>query len=111
MKNPKPPGKKLVKRLSFRAKYLILTSVSILLIGSGLAILCEAAIMRYDKEPFLRWFLTGTYAYILVMTGVLLLQNATRYRILIDARKISRREIKRAKMGVRKVVVRKAVEE
>jgi hypothetical protein len=96
LKPEKPPGKKLVKRMSLRTKYWLLGTASALMIGSGLSILCEAAFMKFSGEPTIRWFLTGSYAFILIIGGLGLMQTATRFRTMIDVRREVRRAIKKA---------------
>lgn len=96
LKSEKPPGKKLIKRMSLRTKYWLLGATSAVLIGSGLAVLCEAAFMKFSGEPTIRWFLTGTYAYILIIGGLGLMQHATRFRTMLDVRREIRRSLKKA---------------
>ncbi len=92
----KPPGKRLLKNMTMAQKYWILGGVSALLIGTGLAVLCEASLLRFSGEPFVRWFFAGVFAFILIIGGLGLLQISTRYRTLMEVRRMMQREIKKS---------------
>lgn len=97
MANPaKPPGKRLIKQMSTRTKWLILAPVSLLLIGAGLCVFSEAAHLKHTGQPFRQWFLIGTYSLILINGGISLFGQAVRYRIAIDYRKFVRRQLRKA---------------
>ena len=95
MKETKPPGKKLVKRMSLRTKYWLLTIAGFVFIGGGLPILAESIYLKNTQQPFARWALMGCYAFILIFTGLAALQAGIRFRILIDVRREIRRNLKR----------------
>jgi hypothetical protein len=96
MANPgKPPGQRLVNRMSARTKWLLLAPAGLLLIGAGLCVLVGAGIEMNTGAPFMRWFIKGTYSLILVNGGISIFGTAIRFRVMIDTRQIIRQEIKR----------------
>jgi hypothetical protein len=107
MPNPaKPPGKRLIKRMSTRTKWLILSPISLLLIGAGLCIFSEAANLKHTGAPFRQWFLIGTYSLIMINGGLALFGQAVRLRVAIDYRRFVRRQLKKElkeRMAKRKI--------
>ena len=96
MANPsKPPGQRLVKRMSARTKWLIMAPAGLLLIGFGLCVFAGAGYDMHAGAPFMRWFLRGTYSLILVNGGLCIFGSAIRFRAMIDTRQIIRQELKR----------------
>lgn len=95
IKDKKPPGQRIVKRMSLRTKYWLMGGAAAFCIGSGLSIFGEAVMMREHQDPFIRWFLTGSYAFILIIGGLGLLEISTRYRVMIDVRKEMRRMVRK----------------
>ncbi|WP_019987726.1 hypothetical protein [Rudanella lutea] len=91
----KPPGKRVIKRMSTRTKWLLLSVVSLLVIGAGLCIFSEAAHLKHSGQPTGQWVLLGTYSLILINGGLCLLGQAIRFRVMMDTRRIVRREIKK----------------
>lgn len=91
----KPPGKRVIKRMSTRTKWLLLSVTSLLAIGAGLCIFSEAAHMKHTNQPTGQWVLTGTYSLILINGGLSILGQAIRFRVMMDTRRIVRREIKK----------------
>lgn len=91
------PGRRLIKRLSLRTKYWLVGGFSAVLIGSGLAVLNEASMLKHTGASTTQWFLMGLYGYLLTIGGLGILQQATRLRIKMDLRKEVRREIKRTR--------------
>lgn len=91
----KPPGQRLVKRMSTRTKWMILAPVSLLIIGAGLCVFSEAAQAKHTGAPFRQWFLWGTYSLILINGGLSLFGQAVRYRAQLDYRRFVRRELKK----------------
>lgn len=94
-KNPEPPGRRLVNRMSTRTKWLILAPLSLLLVGAGLCVLTEAAWAKHTGAPFRQWFLWGTYSLILINGGLSLFGQAVRFRAQLDYRRFVRRELKK----------------
>ncbi len=91
----KPPGKRVIKRMSTRTKWLLLSVASLLAIGAGLCIFGEAANLKHTNRPVGQWVLMGTYSLILINGGLCLLGQAIRFRVMLDTRRIVRREIKK----------------
>lgn len=92
---PKPPGQRLVKRMSARTKWLIMAPSGLLLIGFGLCVFSGAGYEMQTGAPFMRWFLKGTYSLILVNGGLCIFGSAIRFRVMLDTRQIIRQELKR----------------
>lgn len=91
----KPPGQRLVKRMSTRTKGLIVVSLGLILFSIGLCVFSVAAEANQEGAPFRQWFLWGTYSLILINGGLLLFGQAVRYRVQIDYRRFVRRELKK----------------
>ncbi|MCK8493703.1 hypothetical protein M0L20_17685 [Spirosoma sp. RP8] len=91
----KPPGQKLVKRMSTRTKGLIVAPLGLLLFSVGLCVFSLAAQARLDGATFQQWFLRGAYSLILINGGLLLFGQAVRYRAQLDYRRFVRRELKK----------------
>jgi hypothetical protein len=94
-KTGKPPGKQIIKNMTARTKWLILAPLGLVLIGAGLCIFNEAGEMMHHNEPFVRWFLMGTYSLILVNGGVVAFGQAIIFKTQTIYRQEMRREIKR----------------
>lgn len=96
MANPaEPPGRRLVKRMSTRTKWLILAPLSLVLIGAGLCLFSEAGHAKHTGRPFREWFLWGTYSLILINGGLSLFGQAVRYRVQMDYHRFVRRQLKK----------------
>ena len=91
----KPPGQKLVKRMSTRTKGLIIAPLGLLLFSAGLCAFSAAAEANHTGAPFRQWFLWGVYSLILINGGLLLFGQAVRYRAQLDYRRFVRRELKK----------------
>jgi hypothetical protein len=91
----KPPGRRLIKRMSTRTKWLILAPFSLILIGYGLCVFSEAANLKHTGEPFNRWFLLGTYSLVVINAGLSLFGQAVIFRMQIENRRIIRRYLKK----------------
>lgn len=98
----KPPGQRLIKRMSTRTKWLLLAPVSLLLIGAGLCVLSEAGWAKHTGAPIRQWFLWGAYGLILVNGGLSLFGQAVRFRVQLDYRRFVRRELKKRDRALRK---------
>jgi len=94
-KIPEPPGRRLVKRMSTRTKWLLLAPLSLVLIGAGLCVIIDAGQVKAGNAPFRQWFLLGTYGLILVNGGLSLFGQAVRYRVQLDYRRFVRRELRK----------------
>lgn len=91
----KPPGQRLVKRMSTRTKGLIVAPLGLLLCSVGLYVFTEAVETKHLGAPFRQWFLWGCYSLILFNGGLLLFGQAVRYRAQLDYRRFVRRELKK----------------
>ncbi|GAB3900416.1 hypothetical protein GCM10028803_23260 [Larkinella knui] len=91
----KPPGRRLIKRMSTRTKWLLLAPFSLILIGYGLCVFSEAANLKHTGEPFSRWFLLGTYSLIVINAGLSLFGQAIIFRVQMETRRAIRRHLKK----------------
>ncbi|WP_128543873.1 hypothetical protein [Larkinella soli] len=91
----KPPGRRLIKRMSTRTKWLLLAPFSLILIGYGLCVFSEAANLKHTGEPFNRWFLLGTYSLVVINTGLSLFGQAIIFRVRTDVRRTIRRQLRK----------------
>lgn len=91
----KPPGKKLLSKMTTHTKWLILAPVSLLLIGYGLCVFSEAGNLKHTGSRDVEWILLGTYSLILINGGLALFGQAVRYRVLMDVRKETRRSLRK----------------
>ncbi len=93
----KPPGRKLIKRLSLRTKWTLLAIAGLLLTLFGLSFLVNANALRLAGSPSPKWIILGIYSFAMLSAGFLILGQAFRFRLLIDFRRETRREINRLK--------------
>jgi len=105
--DPKPPGKKLIKRMSTRTKWMILAPFGLLLFSFGLTVLSEAAHQRRIGEPTQVWVLLGIYSLVLINSGLILFGEALRFRILLDVRRETRRSMRQLLRKVNTKAARK----
>ena len=94
-KTGKPPGQKLVNGMSTRAKWMLLSPISLALIGYGLCVYSEAGQLKHTGAPFMRWFLLGTYSLILINGGISLFGQAVIFRVQLHYRREMRRKFKK----------------
>jgi hypothetical protein len=92
--DPKPPGKRLIKRMSTRTKWMILAPCGLLLFSFGLTVLSQAAHERRIGEPTQVWLVLGLYSLALINGGLIMFGEALRFRILLDVRRESRRSMR-----------------
>ncbi|WP_461077902.1 hypothetical protein [Spirosoma flavus] len=100
----KPPGQRLVKRMSTRTKGLIIAPLGLLIFSVGLWVLNEASFIKHSGAPFRQWFLWVIYSLILVNGGMLLFGQAVRYRVQLDYRRFVRRELKKRDQDWRRML-------
>ncbi|CAG5069207.1 hypothetical protein DYBT9623_01943 [Dyadobacter sp. CECT 9623] len=98
--DPKPPGKRLIKQMSTRTKWMILAPCGLLLFSFGLAVLSQAAHERRIGEPTQVWVVLGLYSLALINGGLIMFGEAIRFRILLHVRRETRRSMRQL---VRKV--------
>lgn len=94
--NSKPPGQKLIKRMSARTKWMILAPAGLILFSFGLWVLNEAAHERRIGQPTQVWALLGLYSLVMINGGIILFGEAMRFRIMIYMRKETRRSVRQA---------------
>jgi hypothetical protein len=92
--DPKPPGKRLIKRMSTRTKWMILAPCGLLLFSFGLTVLSEAAHERRTGEPTQVWVVLGLYSLALINGGLIMFGEALRFRILLHIRRETRRSMR-----------------
>ncbi len=105
--DPKPPGKKLIKRMSTRTKWMILAPFGLILFSFGLTVLSEAAHQRRTGEPTQVWVLLGLYSLVLINAGLIFFGEALRFRILLDVRRETRRSMRQLLRKVNAKTTRK----
>lgn len=96
----KPPGRKLIKRLSTRTKWILLSIAGLFLTLYGLSVLVNANALRLKGVETGQWVLLGLYSYLILAGGLLILGQAFRFRLLLDYRSETRKEIKRLKKKI-----------
>jgi hypothetical protein len=92
--DPKPPGRRLIKRMSTRTKWMILAPCGLLIFSFGLTVLSEAAHQRRTGVPTQVWVVLGLYSLALINGGLIMFGEALRFRILLDVRKETRRSMR-----------------
>jgi hypothetical protein len=107
----KPPGQKLIKRMSARTKWMLLTPAGLVIFSFGLCVLSEAAHQRRIGEPTQVWLLLGLYSLVLINGGLILFGEALRFRILLDVRKETRRSLRQAVRNIKTKSLRKSISE
>ncbi len=95
VENKKAPGRQLVKHMSLRTKWILLSVFSMMLSSYGIMVLVRAAWLQAAGEAFNRWFLLGLYALVLMITGFIMYGNALRIRTRMDTRREMRRFIRK----------------
>src|SRR5215217_694743 len=101
--DPKPPGKRLIKRMSTRTKWMILAPCGLLIFSFGLTVLSEAAHQRRTGVPTQVWVVLGLYSLALINGGLIMFGEALRFRILLDVRRETRRSMRQL---VRKINIK-----
>jgi ABC-type siderophore export system fused ATPase/permease subunit len=94
VKNKKPPGKKMLKRMSLYTKWLLSAIGSLLLVGFGLSIFSEAVNLKHTNAPFLRWFLIGAYSLIIINGGLCIFGQAIIFKVRIENKKLIKKALK-----------------
>lgn len=108
VKNKKPPGKKMLKRMSLYTKWLLAAIGGLLLIGFGLCVFSEAANLKHTNSPFLRWFLLGSYSLIMINGGLCVFGQAIIFKVRMENKKLIKKALKeRAKRTAKKLTITK----
>jgi uncharacterized membrane protein len=95
-----PPGRKLLKKLSLQTKSIVLTVVGLLLTLFGVSVLVNANTLRLTETDTNKWALLGFYSFAILVAGLLTLGQAFRFRLLIDFRRETRKELNRIKKRI-----------
>lgn len=95
-----PPGQKLVKKLPLKTKWVLLSIAGLLLTLYGLSILVNANALRISENDSPIWMLLGLYSFVILTAGFLILGQAFRFRLLIDFRRETRKELNRLKKRI-----------
>lgn len=90
----KPPGRKVIKRMPARTKWILLTVAGVICAGVGVFVLATTALYKYNNHPASQWVILVLYGMVLLSSGILILGQAFRFRILIDVRREARRNIR-----------------
>ena len=108
VKQQKPPGRKILKRMSLYTKWLLCSVGSLIMIGFGLSIFSEAADLKHTNAPFLRWFLLGTYSLIMINGGLCVFGQAIIFKVRIENKKLIKKILNhRDKRSTKKLTVTK----
>ncbi|MDZ7935813.1 MAG: hypothetical protein U5M51_12800 [Emticicia sp.] len=102
VKKQKPPGKKMLKRMSLYTKWLLSAVGGLILIGFGLSIFSEAADLKHTNAPFLRWFLLGSYSLIMINGGLCVFGQAIIYKVRMENKKLIKKVLKQRDVNTRK---------
>jgi hypothetical protein len=94
VKNKKPPGKKMLKRMSLYTKWLLCAIGGLILIGFGLSVFSEAANLKHTNSPFLRWFLPGSYSLIMINGGLCVFGQAIIFKVRMENKKLIKKALK-----------------
>ncbi len=89
----------MINRMSTRAKWQVLTPLSMLSFVVGLCVFSEAAFRRIQGAPTTQWVLWGVYGLVFTVGGLLLFGQAQRFRSQLDYRRFVRRELKKRDRG------------
>ncbi|CAH0994158.1 hypothetical protein EMA8858_00265 [Emticicia aquatica] len=108
VKKQKPPGKKMLKRMSLYTKWLLSAVGGLALIGFGLSVFSEAANLKHTNAPFLRWFLLGSYSLIMINGGLCVFGQAIIFKVRMEHKKLIKKALKeRDKKRTRKLTITK----
>jgi hypothetical protein len=94
VKKQKPPGKKMLKRMSLYTKWLLSAIGGLLLVGFGLSIFSEAANLKHTNSPFLRWFFLGAYSLIIINGGLCIFGQAIIFKVRMENKKLIKKALK-----------------
>jgi hypothetical protein len=102
VKKQKPPGKKMLKRMSLYTKWLLSAIGGLILIGFGLSIFSEAANLKHTNAPFLRWFLMGSYSLIMINGGLCVFGQAIVFKVRMENKKLIKKALKQRDKNAKK---------
>lgn len=102
VKNKKPPGKIMLKRMSLYTKWLFSAIGGLILIGFGLSIFSEATNLKHTNSPFLRWFLLGSYSLIMINGGLCVFGQAIIFKVRMENKKLIKKALRQRVKNARK---------
>jgi hypothetical protein len=97
VKSKKPPGKRLLKNMPLRLKWLLSATTGLLFVCYGLCTFSEAAYEKHTNAPFMRWFLLGIYSLIVICGGLSIFGQAIIFKSQMKNRKMINKILKRKK--------------
>jgi hypothetical protein len=107
VKTTKPPGRKVIKQIPLRLKWLILAPISLIIIGLGVCLVSEAAYLKHTGAPFFKWFAMGTYSLVILNTGIALFGQAVVFKVKMEYRREMRRETQRVEKDLKAAIRRR----
>jgi ABC-type siderophore export system fused ATPase/permease subunit len=94
IKKQKPPGKKLLKNMTNRTKWLIAAPLGLAMVGYGLCVFSEAGNIKHTGGDFQKWFLLGTYSLVMINAGLSIFGQAVIFKIRSEMRKNIKKVLK-----------------
>jgi hypothetical protein len=94
VKSRKPPGRKLLKNISLRTKWLICSIGGLLLIGYGLSVFSEAGHLKHTGADTQKWVLLGTYSLVIINAGISIFGQGVIFKMMMENRKFIKRMFK-----------------
>jgi hypothetical protein len=73
--------KKPARQPNYYRKWLILSPLSLMLVGYGLCEMGDALTMKWEHQPVVRWLWWGTYSLVVINAGLCLLGEAIKCRV------------------------------
>ncbi len=107
IKKQKPQGKRLLKNMSLRTKWIICSILGLLLIGFGLSVFSEAGNLKHTNQATTRWVLLGTYSLILINGGLCIFGQAIVFRAKIESKKLIKKALKERDKKRKKLAITK----
>lgn len=71
----------------YRREWLIKAPLGLALIGLGVSLTGESAILKGQRQPGVRWFWLGTLGLVVLNSGVSLFGDAVKARALLESRR------------------------
>ena len=100
----KPPGRRLVNRLTLRSKRVITLCSGLALLALGLYVMANAVTMRIEPNAIAaRWVLMTLYSIIIILVAVYIFGQSTRFQVLIDINNKMRKQERELTKLIRKV--------
>lgn len=94
VKPQKPPGKRLLKNMSLRTKWLLCSIGGLMLMGYGLCVFSEAGNLKHSGADTIKWVLLGTYSLVVFNAGVSIFGQAIIFKMMIENRKFIKKMLK-----------------